>query len=123
MGVPVIDIDGQIVVGFDVPRLESFLAQQRPRRSSLGISIADATSIVRKQGLPPVFGAYVGRVSTSSPGAKADLQPGDIIIELNLRRIHNADDLEKAMDTLVPGGRVSISYLRGSEERRAEVVV
>ena len=37
----------------------------------------------------------VGRVRPDSPGARAGIQPGDIVIELSGRPIGSADDLEK----------------------------
>lgn len=123
LGVPVIDIDGQIMVGSDVGRLESLLAQKRPQRPSFGVAVADATSIARQGGLPPVFGAYVGRVAPSSPAESADLRPGDIIIEVDTQHIHSAEGLEKAVASLSPGSRVSVTYLRGAEERRTEVLL
>ncbi len=48
MGVPVIDIDGQIVIGFDVPKLESLLAQRAASGVRFGLSVADAAAVARK---------------------------------------------------------------------------
>ena len=43
-GVPVITVDGQVVIGFDQPRLMQLLQQARQDRPKLGASIADAAS-------------------------------------------------------------------------------
>ena len=124
MGVPVIVIDGQAIIGFDRPRLESLLAksgsENRPR---FGLKIADAGKIAQKSGALPVFGALVGAVAPGSLGEKAGLQPGDIITELNLRQISNADDLEKALSGLVPGNRAAIVFLRGRKTIRTEISI
>ena len=124
MGVPVIVVDGKVVLGFDRPKLEQLLggsaAGDRPR---FGLKVADASKVARKLGGLPVFGALVGSVSPSSPGERAGIKEGDIITEMNMRPIRNADDLEKALANLRAGGRVSIVLLRGEQTLRAEVVV
>lgn len=124
MGVPVIVVDGKIVLGFDRPKLEQLLggggAGDRPR---FGLKVADASKVARKLGGLPVFGALVGSVAPSSPGERAGLKEGDIITEMNMRPIRNADDLEKSLANLRVGGRVSIVIVRGEQTLRAEVVV
>jgi len=123
MGVPVIIIDGEVVVGFDRPGLESLLAKngsgQHPR---LGVKVADASKVAQKFGLAPVFGVLVGKVGSSSLGEKAGFRQGDIITEVNLRPIHNAEDLENALSALTVGSRVVIIFLRGQETLKSEIV-
>jgi len=122
MGVPVIVIDGQAVVGFDRPRLEQLLAGggQRPR---FGLRVADASRMAQKTGGVPIFGALVGSVASSSPGERAGLRSGDIITEINLKPIHNADDLEQTLTGLTQGSRVTIVFLRGGEKLRSETAI
>jgi len=124
MGVPVIVVDGQVIVGFDKPRLEQLIGKDggdsRPR---FGLKVADASKITTKMGGLPVFGALVGSVASSSPGERAGIKQGDIITEINMRPIRNADDLEKALANLRVGGRVSIILQRGQQTMRAEVVI
>lgn len=123
-GVPVIVVDGQVVIGFDRPRLEQLLARsgngQRPR---LGLKVADASRVAQKVGAIPVFGALVGGVAPSSLGQRAGLREGDIITEINMRPIRNADDLEQALSGLKEGGRAAIVFLRGDQTLRTEIVV
>jgi glutaredoxin 3 len=124
MGVPVIVIDGHPVIGFDRPLLDHLLKQSgdgnRPR---FGLKVADASKVAQKVGAVPVFGALVGGVAPSSPGARAGIRKGDIITEINMRPVRNADDLEKALAKLSAGSRVSILFLRGDKDLRSEVVV
>jgi S1-C subfamily serine protease len=124
MGVPVIVIDGQVIIGFDRQKLEQLLAKgggdNRPR---FGLKVADASKITRKMGGLPVFGALVGAVAPSSPAERAGIKEGDIITEINMRPIRGADDLEKALANLRQGGRVMIILQRGQQSLRAEVVV
>jgi glutaredoxin 3 len=112
-GVPVIMVDGHMVVGFDRPQLERLLAQstatsgaQRPR---LGASIADAAQHA-PPGSPP--GAYVGRVRPGSAAARAGLQPGDIIIALAGKPAHNAAAVEQILGQLAPQHPVPVRIHR-----------
>jgi glutaredoxin 3 len=123
MGVPVIVVDGQIVVGFNRARLEQLLAKAGSQKHPhLGLRVADAAKVAQKFGVVPVIGAVVGAVSPSSLGERAGLQVGDIITEVNLRQVSNADDLEQALAGLTAGSRVTIVFRRGGETRESEVV-
>lgn len=124
VGVPVIVVDGEVVIGFDRARLEQLLAGggngQRPR---LGLKVADASKVAQKAGAVPVFGALVGAVSAGSPGARAGIQKGDVITEINMRPIHNAGDVEQAIASLNGGGRATIVFLRGNKTLKAEIIL
>ena len=121
MGVPVTIINKQAVIGFDRARLEQLLAQsQVGQRPTFGASIADASKVTAKQGSGITLGAYVGRVGPNSVSERIGLAPGDIITELNLQRIANADDLERALANLNRGSRFSLVFLRGNRTITAE---
>jgi glutaredoxin-like YruB-family protein len=124
MGVPVIVVDGEVVVGFERPHLERLLAAkggaQRPR---FGLRVADASRVARKVGAVPVFGALVGGVAPGSPGERAGIRNGDIITEVNMRPVRKADDLEQVLAGLTHGGRVTLVFLRGEQRLTAETVV
>lgn len=124
MGVPVTIIGDQVVVGFDRARLEQLLTERSDgRRSHFGLKVADASRIGAKMGLLPTRGGYVGRVAPASPGERAGLRMGDIITEINLRRIHNADDVEKVLAKVGAGDGVMFVFLRGRETLKSEIVV
>ncbi len=124
MGVPVIVIDGEVIAGFDQARLEDILSRQpQAGRPSLGLRVADAVNIARKQSSVPVFGAYVGSVRPGSAAEQAGLQPGDIITELNLHPIRNAADLEQVVASLREGASVNVVFLRGQETHSTKVAI
>jgi S1-C subfamily serine protease len=118
--IPVTAIDGQVVVGFDRPRLERLLSNAQAARPTLGAAVADASRILLKRGAIPVFGAYVGKVAPGSPSARLGLRPGDIITELNFRPVRNAADVEAAMETAQLGARCTVAFLRADRTHRAE---
>ncbi|HEX2171987.1 MAG TPA: PDZ domain-containing protein [Dehalococcoidia bacterium] len=121
--VPVIVVNNEVVVGFDRARLDLLLARAAQGKVSFGASVADASKILVKRGQIPIFGAFVGKVAPRSIAERAGLQPGDIITELNLRPIRNADDVEQALAGLEPGTRVRVAYLRGNQTLHDEVAV
>ena len=124
MGVPVIVVDSQVIVGFDRARLQQLLAGGGGHKQPhFGLKVADATRVAQKFGMVPVFGALVGAVAPSSPGEKAGLRVGDIVTEINLRRVNNADDLEQALASLSIGSRVAVVYLRGEQSLKSEIVL
>jgi len=124
MGVPVITIGDQMVIGFDRARLEQLLASVGSTQGiHFGLQVADARKAASRFGLAPGDGALVGRVSSSSIGERAGLKQGDVITELNARPIHNAHDLEDALSTLAAGSHVRIAFLRGQRTLTSEIVI
>jgi S1-C subfamily serine protease len=121
MGVPVTVIDGQTIVGFDRARLDEVINQRQ--QPSFGASVADASKITAKQGTGITLGAYVGKVKPGSLAERLGLVSGDIIIEMNLQRIANATDLEKASAKLSKLSRVSVVFLRDNQQHTAEGIL
>lgn len=105
LGVPV-TTDGQdVVVGFDPRRLQAMAA--RNKRRGLGLRIADA----------PDGGVLVGGVRPDSPGARAGIQEGDVIVELSGREIKSGDDLEEVAAEWDGQRPTSLTVLRDGERR------
>lgn len=105
MGVPVIADEGEAIVGFDLPRLQRMAARHR-RGPGLGLKVTDAAD-------GP--GAYVGGVREGSPGERAGVQVGDIVVELSGRAISSVNDLEQIAARRPPGQPTSVTVRRGDE--------
>lgn len=116
-GVPVISVDGQVVVGFDQPRLRSLLAQARPK---LGAAVADSALQATKVPGIPASGAYVGEVRPGSPADRAGLRKGDVIVAVAGRAAGDAAELHRLLRDL-PAGRVSVRFVRDGKERETRV--
>ena len=121
--VPVTVIEGQVVAGFDKPRLEWLIAQA-PNNMPLkfGAAVADAGKSGR-QDLPITFGAYVGRTKPGSIAEKAGLAAGDIIIQLNDQVVSRASHLELLFAKIKSGDKLSIVFIRGNILNTAEITV
>lgn len=125
-GVPVITVDDQVVVGFDRPRLERLIANAGAgarRKPTFGAAVADASSYLAKRGMVPIFGAFVGKVAPGSAAARVGLQPGDVITQIGLRPITNAEGVEKALEAAEPGARLVVTWTRGSQQMSREAVL
>jgi glutaredoxin-like YruB-family protein len=120
-GVPVITVDGQVVVGFDQPRLRQLLQQAHRARPRLGASIADAASQAGKRPGIPTSGAYVGRVRSRSAAQQAGLRPGDVIVALGGQPVSRADDVHHLVPQMPQGREVSLTYVRDGQKRNTLV--
>jgi S1-C subfamily serine protease len=106
------------------PRLQAILSGPRGRQPlHFGLEIADADKVAQKQGSIPVFGAVIGDVSPGSLGERAGLMTGDIITKVNVWRVSSADDLQKALAGLKSGDIMTVTFLRGTEDRKSEIVI
>jgi glutaredoxin 3 len=120
-GVPVVQIDGQVVVGFNRPLIDQLLARGAARPPKLGIAIADAGRIAAKKDLSLPAGAYVGRVNAGSPSARADLRPGDVIVQLAGQAVRSDQDVHRFMAHVRPAQAVDLLLWRDSQTIKTTV--
>ncbi|MBN1692408.1 MAG: PDZ domain-containing protein [Dehalococcoidales bacterium] len=125
MGVPVIVIDNQPVIGFDHNRIRELLASGNGAQKSVrfGLKIADAAKVAPQMGVDPAPGAIIGEVDPGLLGEKAGLKPGDIVTDLNGGSVKSAADMEKFLTAVKQGNIVTIGFLRDGKTRKSEIVV
>jgi len=111
-GVPVTVIDGQVVVGFDRMRLEELLARQSQQRPIFGASIADTDKVKALYGSNITAGVYVGKVRSGSAAEKIGLAAGDIVLEINGRRLANSSEMQNILTGMGANERISLVVLR-----------
>jgi S1-C subfamily serine protease len=100
------------VVAKAVPQPDAVLrAKQR-----LGITIEPLTPMLaEKYKLSEEDGMFVQEVVRGSVGAKAGLQPGDIIFQLGRYRVSSLQDFAALLDRLPESGRVRVGVVRGEQ--------
>ena len=111
-------------IGFAVPInmakyvMDEILKHGKVVRGYIGVGIQEVTPDLAKAfHVPSETGALVSNVDPDSPGAKAGLQRGDVITELNGQPINGPNDLRLKVATMVPGTTVHLKAVRNGEPR------
>jgi serine protease Do len=76
--------------------------------------------VQRHPGIPG-RGAYVGRVRSGSPAAKAGLRSGDVIVALGGQPVAWAQDVHRLVQEMPKGRDISLTYVRAGQEQDALV--
>ncbi len=125
MGVPVIVIDGEIIIGFDRQRITELIeaGKSAPQQIKFGLKIADAQKVAPAGSAVAVTGAIIGDVAPGALGEKAGLKTGDIVTRINRQFVTGAGDMERALVGIKPGDIVAIEFMRGGQPRKSEIVI
>ncbi len=93
-------------------------------RGRLGISIQELNqSLADSFGLEKPEGALVGSVPADGPAIKAGIQPGDVILQLNGRKIQSSNELPPLVADLKPGTEAVLGVWRGGKQLEISVPV
>ena len=108
-----------------VARIVSELIETgRVRYPFMGINYqALSPDLAVQNDLPVDYGGFVTAVEPGSPAAQAGLRPRDIIVAIGDRRISGQTTFSEALFAYAPGDTVSVTVLRGGEERTFEVTL
>ncbi|HEY1718744.1 MAG TPA: Do family serine endopeptidase, partial [Verrucomicrobiae bacterium] len=113
-------------IGFAVPInmarqvMERLISGGKVTRGYLGVFPQDVTpGLAEEFKLPDENGALVGNVMPNTPADKAGIKVGDVIIELNGKKITDANDLHLLVSELVPGTKASVKFIRDGGEKTA----
>ena len=111
-------------IGFAIPInmakyvMDQILKHGKVVRGYIGVGIQELTPDLAKAfSVPAEKGALVGNVDPNSPGAKAGLQRGDVITEVNGQPVAGPNDLRLQVGTMAPGTTVHLKVLRSGENR------
>jgi len=117
---------GNMGVGFAVPInmtryvMDRLIQEGKVTRGYLGINIQPLTPGLAKQfGLPDESGGVlIGGLAPDSPAQKAGLQKGDVIVELNGKKVSDPRGLSLSVAQNRPGTKVNMKVLHGDDRRR-----
>ncbi len=79
--------------------------------------------LARANGLQTNDGAHVVEVVPGSPAAVAGIREGDIVIDLDGRKIADPEILAQRVAARSPGARVTVEVVRHRQRIRAAIVV
>ncbi len=142
-GGPLVNLRGEVIgintaivgeayrgIGFAIP---SKLAQdvytrlkagETVPRGWLGVAMQDLNDRLAEQlKLQSSQGVLIADIVAGSPAAEAGLQPGDVVVEWNGKRINDADDLRFLVAGTQPGSKVKVVFNRNGERQEVTVSV
>jgi serine protease Do len=102
----------------------SLLKDGRVRYAYLGVLVGDIQGLDpgKKAQLGGVdHGAYVSQVTPGGPAGKAGVQPGDVITNIDGRKVESSRDVIDYVSTRAIGSRVSLAVVRGGKPQNVVV--
>jgi len=95
------------------PTVESLVRYGKVSHSYIGVSISDVTpENSRFFNLKDANGAVVSEVQPDSPGGRAGLKVGDVIVGLDGQKVSDAGQLQAEVTSKRPGTKVTLDVLR-----------
>jgi serine protease Do len=129
LGINSVRVDGGLILAIPADqnlrdRVEALGRGEAPRRVRLGVAIAPprvARRLRRAVGLPEREGVLIRAVEEGSPGDRAGLERGDLIVATGETQIDRVDALYEALDTARQSGQLELTIVRGIDERTVQV--
>lgn len=110
---------GSIGIGFAMPSsmarpiIEQLRARGKIERGWIGLSVQEVTEkIATSFSLPEAIGALVTDVTPNSPGVKAGIKPGDIVLQLDGREVASFRDFPRLVAQAPIGEEVEVKIWR-----------
>ena len=142
-GGALVDIEGRLIgintaifsrtgtnngIGFAVPAnlahsiMDSIIKNGRVVRGYLGVGIQPLDdTLANRFKLKSTDGALVNMVEPNSPADKAGIKEGDVITEVAGKKVEGPTELRMNVSSMPPGQKVEVKYLRGGQEKAAQI--
>ena len=121
---------GSVGIGFAIPAnlakpvIDSLMKSGKVARGWLGVRIQSVTDeIAEGLGLAEADGALVANVTPGGPAAQASIQPGDVIIEFDGKRIDRMRSLPRLVAETAIGKEVEVKLWRRGDEMTLPVTL
>jgi len=144
-GGPLVDARGEVVgintflisetggfsgMGFAIPTqivkptVESLMKNGKVSHGYMGVGITDVTpENSRFFDLKKAEGAVVTQVEPNTPGAKAGLKNGDVILALDGKPVNDAGELQVAVGQKTPGTTIKLDIMRNGKDMTVPVTL
>ncbi|MGQ3676334.1 Do family serine endopeptidase [Xanthobacter sp. TB0139] len=113
---------GNVGIAFAIPSetvqavVDQLRAHGTVARGYIGVQIQPVTEeLASGLGLKQAEGALVAQVQSGTPGAKAGLKAGDVIVKVNGSPIKDARELTRTIGMMKPGEVVKLDVLRNAK--------
>ena len=113
---------GNIGIGFAIPInlalqiTEQLIDKGKVERGFIGIDVQNITAdLAEAVGINNQQGAIVNSVLPNSPASEAGLQPGDVIVTINNKKVKNAGDVRNYVGLLPVGKKIDFEIIRAGK--------
>lgn len=121
---------GNVGIGFAIPSnmvrqiVDHLESHGEVRRGVLGVVTQDLTpDLAEAFGIGSRRGAVVARVFADSAASRAGLKAGDVVVEINGRKVRSAADMRNQVGLLNIGDKLNMTVLRDGKQRRMTAVI
>jgi serine protease Do len=117
---------GNLGIGFAIPInmarnvMTLLISEGRVARGYIGVSLEEKITpeLAREFNLDEPRGALVTDVVRGTPGDEAGLEPGDVIIQFNGKRVEDRRHLQLMVSQTAPNTEIELSIVRDGKERK-----
>ncbi len=93
-------------------------------RGKIGVGIQPVTKeLAESFGLKNTQGALIGNVEKDSPGEKAGLQAGDVVLALNGKPVERSIDLPRMVGLLKPNEKAMLKVWHDGKEKEVDITL
>jgi serine protease Do len=117
-------------IGFAVPSdmaervVENLIEHGEVRRGWIGVAVQNLTTeLAGAMGLEHGHGVLVSDVFEESPAARAGVEPGDIVVEVDGRKVTSVNEYRSRTERLLPGMTAAFTTLRDGARQVLRVPV
>ena len=121
---------GNVGIGFAIPSnlalpvINSLKQDGRVKRGWLGVRIQTVTDeIAESMGLAEARGALVASVTSGGPAQEAEIQPGDVVLEFDGKKINRMRGLPRIVAETEIGKAVDVLIWRRGQEESVKVTL
>jgi serine protease Do len=121
---------GNIGIGFAVPVnmaknvMDQIITKGKVSRGYMGVTLGVLTpALAQKLGVKDTHGAIIDSVNAGGPGAKAGLQPGDVVTSIDGNKVEDYNELTLAVISKTPGSSVSLDVIRNGSPMTVSVTL
>ncbi|MFO7988652.1 MAG: DegQ family serine endoprotease [Desulfotignum sp.] len=139
-GGPLLNLDGEVIgintaivrsgqgIGFAIPSdlatgiIDQLIDTRQVSRGWMGVAIQNVTpELAEYYGIDQTGGVYVAKVYEDNPAHDAGIQEGDVVIEVNGKKIDSSRDLTLTISSLKVDETVDVKIIREGKEKIVQV--
>jgi serine protease DegS/serine protease DegQ len=121
---------GSLGIGFAIPVstarsvMEQIVANGSVTRGWVGVEVQELTpELAESFKVPAASGALIAGVMRGSPADRGGVRPGDVLLEVDGRKVKDASGMLQLIAALVPGQQATLKIYRSGAEKDLGVTV